>query len=228
MRTKWGKKGHERSKQGGQWSRSICLIAILTARTLRKGPGGGGVHRLWGVVWRPPTPQYILQTNNRAELTTCLEALRAVLLSQPLRIITDSKYVYDGGILHQYRDKVMRKYADTLEPNADAFIHQYGHFLHRGWLLQATPTTGAWLAKRPRKMGVHKATTLDGWYVSGLLLFPTKFWTCLHTFYKLWNRQGIGPKSWPRDWPRVRACCQCSEGHFQCCPSGTGCGQGYG
>ena len=44
-----------------------------------------------------------IQTNNRAELTACIEALRAVPLSQPLRIITDSKYVYDGVTLYMHR-----------------------------------------------------------------------------------------------------------------------------
>ena len=44
-----------------------------------------------------------VQTNNRAELTACVEALRAVPLSQPLRIITDSKYVYDGVTLYMHR-----------------------------------------------------------------------------------------------------------------------------
>ena len=37
-----------------------------------------------------------IQTNNRAELTACLEALRALPLSQPPRIIAASKYIYDS------------------------------------------------------------------------------------------------------------------------------------
>ena len=37
------------------------------------------------------------QTNNRAELTACIAALKAVPLAQPLRVVTDSKSVYDGA-----------------------------------------------------------------------------------------------------------------------------------
>ena len=43
------------------------------------------------------------QTNNRADLTACVEALRAVPLTQPLRVITDSKYVYDGVTAYMHR-----------------------------------------------------------------------------------------------------------------------------
>ena len=37
------------------------------------------------------------QTNNRAELTACIAALKAVPLAQPLWVVTDSKYVYEGA-----------------------------------------------------------------------------------------------------------------------------------
>ena len=59
----------------------------------QEGPGVAG----YGVWFGPLHPLNIssplpvpVQTNNRAELTARLEALRAVPLSQPLRIITDT------------------------------------------------------------------------------------------------------------------------------------------
>ena len=45
----------------------------------------------------------LVQTNNRAELNACIEALRAIPLSQAIRIITHSKYVYDGVTAHMHR-----------------------------------------------------------------------------------------------------------------------------
>ena len=38
----------------------------------------------------------VVQTVNRAELSTCIAALRVAPRRQALRIVTDSKYVYDG------------------------------------------------------------------------------------------------------------------------------------
>ena len=80
----------------------MCLMCIQTACMRRTGRGGGGGagYGVWFGALHPlnistPLPGPV-QTNNRAELTACLEALGAVPLSQPLCIITDSKYVYDG------------------------------------------------------------------------------------------------------------------------------------
>ena len=42
----------------------------------------------------------IQQMNNRAELSVVIAALRAVPVMQPLRVITDSRYVYDGATVH--------------------------------------------------------------------------------------------------------------------------------
>ena len=87
----------------------MCLMHMLTAPMQRKGQGGGGFagYGVWFGALHPlnissPLP-WPVQTNNRAELTACVEALRAVPLSQPLRIITDSKYVYDGVTLYMHR-----------------------------------------------------------------------------------------------------------------------------
>ena len=42
----------------------------------------------------------IEHTNNRVELLVVIAALRAVPVMQPLRVITDSTYVYDGATVH--------------------------------------------------------------------------------------------------------------------------------
>ena len=62
-----------------------------------------------GLVW-VPTPQNMssslrgpVQTNNRAELTACIEALKAIPFSRPVCIITDSKYIYDGVTAYMHR-----------------------------------------------------------------------------------------------------------------------------
>ena len=65
-------------------------------------------------------------------------------------------------ILHASWDQVMRKYADTPEPDVHAFAQKYDKFLIKGVQMQSTPITGSRLAKRLRKMGVHTATGLDG------------------------------------------------------------------
>ena len=50
----------------------------------------------------PPLYQGQLKVTTERNFA-CLEALKAVPLSQPLRIITDSKYVYDGVTAHMHR-----------------------------------------------------------------------------------------------------------------------------
>ena len=44
-----------------------------------------------------------VQTVNRAELSACIAALRVVPRGQALRVVTDSKYVYDGVLKHLRR-----------------------------------------------------------------------------------------------------------------------------
>ena len=85
----------------------MCLMRILTVRMQKKGRGVFAGYGVWFGALHPlnissPLPGP-LQTNNRAELTACAEALRAVPLSQPLRIITHSKYVYDGVTAYMHR-----------------------------------------------------------------------------------------------------------------------------
>ena len=45
----------------------------------------------------------VVQTVNRAELSACIAALRVAPRRQALRIVTDSKYVYDGILKHLRR-----------------------------------------------------------------------------------------------------------------------------
>ena len=108
-------------KVGRKWAwaeqtgRVVEAIHVPDAYTdgsyAEEGPGGGGgVFADYGVWFgalhslniSSPLPGPI-QTNNRVELTACIEALRAIPLSQPLRIITNNKYVYDGVTLYMHR-----------------------------------------------------------------------------------------------------------------------------
>ena len=67
-----------------------------------ESPGQGFIG--YGVWFGPLDPRNMAiplegptQTNNRAELTAYIAALKAVPLARPLRVVTDSKYVYDGA-----------------------------------------------------------------------------------------------------------------------------------
>ena len=64
-------------------------------------------------------------------------------------------------IVHESWDKVMRKYADSPQPNLDVFVQKYRSFIESNTDMDATPLTGARLRKRFPKMGVHTATGLD-------------------------------------------------------------------
>ena len=66
----------------------------------KESPGFAG----YGVWFGPLDPRNLdlplegsTHTNNRAELTVCIAAVKAVPPAQPLRMVTDSKYVYDGA-----------------------------------------------------------------------------------------------------------------------------------
>ena len=112
-------------------------------------------------------------------------------------------------ILHASWDQVMRKYADTPEPDVHAFAQKYDKFLIKGVQMQSTPITGSRLAKRLRKMGVHTATGLDGWCVSDLLLLPTCLLDMLSEILFLVEATGT--------WPRVLA-----RGYVSLIPKGEG------
>ena len=56
--------------------------------------------------------------------------------------------------------------------------------------MQANPITGARLAKRLRKMGVHTATGLDGWCVADLLLLPVRLLDMLSQLLHLIEQTG--------------------------------------
>ena len=43
-----------------------------------------------------------MQTVNRAELSACIAALRVFPCGQPIRVVTDSRYVYDGILKHLF------------------------------------------------------------------------------------------------------------------------------
>ena len=58
----------------------------------------------------------IEQTNSRAELSAVIAALRAVLTMQPLRVITDSRYVYDGATVHLLRWFTLGRQVSNLDP----------------------------------------------------------------------------------------------------------------
>ena len=112
-------------------------------------------------------------------------------------------------ILHASWDQVMRKYADTPEPDVHAFAQKYDKFLIKRVQMQSTPVTGSRLAKRLRKMGVHTATGLDGWCVSDLLLLPTCLLDMLSEILFLVEATGT--------WPRVLA-----RGYVSLIPKGEG------
>ena len=112
-------------------------------------------------------------------------------------------------ILHASWDQVMRKYADTPEPDVHAFAQKYDKFLIKGVQMQSTPITGSRLAQRLRKMGVHTATGLDGWCVSDLLLLPTCLLDMLSEILFLVEATGT--------WPRVLA-----RGYVSLIPKGEG------
>ena len=100
-------------------------------------------------------------------------------------------------ILHESRDKVMRKYADSPEPDPDGFVQKYRSFIESNTDMDATPLTGARLRKRFGKMGVHTATSLDGWCVADLLCLPNALFDMLAQLLTHIESTGL--------WPRVLA-----------------------
>ena len=107
------------AEQAGRVVESIHVRDAYTDGSYaEEGPGGVAGYRVWFGARHPlnissplPTP---VQKNNGAELTACLQALRAVPLSQPLCIITGSKYVYDGVTIYMHRWVPQARSAETL------------------------------------------------------------------------------------------------------------------
>ena len=100
-----GDKVGRKREQAALWDRDVASIDVPNVYTdgsySEEAPQEGFAG--YGVWFGPLQPHNIssfltgpAQTNNRAELTACIEAFRAIPLSQPICIITHSKYVYDG------------------------------------------------------------------------------------------------------------------------------------
>ena len=71
-------------------------VRDLLAMACGSGPW---THAIWRCPWKAQCRQSIgpnCQTVNRAELSACIAALRVAPRGQVLRIVTNSKYVYDG------------------------------------------------------------------------------------------------------------------------------------
>ena len=100
-------------------------------------------------------------------------------------------------ILHESWDKVMRKYADTPEPDPDKFVQQYSHFIGKKAYMVLAPITRARLRKRLKKMGVHTAMGLDGWCVADLLCLPDSLLNMLADLLAIVEATG--------KWPRILA-----------------------
>ena len=60
------------------------------------GPGGWGVIRLEGGRYEEFGGTQPETTNNRMEMTAALEGLRRTKPGQPVRVVTDSRYLIDG------------------------------------------------------------------------------------------------------------------------------------
>ena len=97
-------------------------------------------------------------------------------------------------ILHESWDKVMRKYTYSLEPDPDVFVHKYRSFIGSNANMDATPLTGARLRKHFRKMGVHTATDLVGWYEADLLCLPNALFDMLAQLLTHIESTGLLPR----------------------------------
>ena len=102
--SKWERVGQENREVASIHIPDVYIDGSYAAETSGEGFAGHGV---WFGSTNPHNISAplsgLIQTNNRADLTACIEALRAVPLAQPLRVITDSKYVHDGVTTHMLR-----------------------------------------------------------------------------------------------------------------------------
>ena len=86
------------------------------------GPGGYGVVIQYGDHRKELSGGYRLTTNNRMELTACIEALRALKKPSKVTIYSDSKYIVDAvnlGWAQKWRANRWRRDNDRPIENAD-------------------------------------------------------------------------------------------------------------
>ena len=73
---------------------------------------------------------------------------------------------------------IMRKYADTAELDAVAFMREYGR--HTTYLeMKVTELTRAVLSDRFKKVSKDTATGVDGWAVHDLVHMQPRLWSLL-------------------------------------------------
>ena len=105
------KAGHkwEQSEQLGRGVESVHVLDVYTDGSYAE-EAPGECFAGYGVWFGPMHPQNLsshldgpMQTNNWAELTACIEALCTIPLSQPIHVIADSKYMYDGVTTYMHR-----------------------------------------------------------------------------------------------------------------------------
>jgi ribonuclease HI len=86
------------------------------------GPGGYGIVELCNGQRREFSGGYRLTTNNRMELTACIEALKRLRCKGPVILHSDSKYVVDGitkGWARRWRARGWMRTATERAKNAD-------------------------------------------------------------------------------------------------------------
>ena len=74
-------------------------------------------------------------------------------------------------LLHGAWDPILRRYACTDEPSADAFMAKYGHLVKRHEMT-VKPMTAKRLREQLSRTSSKKATGLDGWGVANLKRLP--------------------------------------------------------
>ena len=117
---------------------------------------------------------------NRAELSACIAALRVVPRGQALRVVTDSKYVYDGILKHLGRWRLQgRPFLNSdlwlqLQAEVDARVaptlwrHVYSHIGVVQWLAHTSSILRRWV-RTPGGIETHRTSRNP--------LFA--FWWCL-------------------------------------------------
>ncbi len=100
-----------------------AVVIYTDGGSLRNpGPGGFGVVELCKGRRREFSGGYRLTTNNRMELTACIEALRRLRCKGPVILHSDSKYVVDGitkGWARRWRARGWMRTPTEKAKNAD-------------------------------------------------------------------------------------------------------------